>query len=274
MQLPEVSVHGIQLLLHAGTIRARLRDGLVKLRGLLDLVFHRLLLRRSINFIFLRLRFICSLRTLLLGGHRGKPLREIRLNDLQQRDDAGTGALGRGVCLVLFCIVLAQDPQSELDALQAFLHINFVRLERISLRCADLVHLGLGKRQLRQRLLQTSNLFLQLRRHRGHLVDLRGQLVDIRRLIRLLFIRLGELLCAMRMLRGVRIRLLLQPLDHVLDEALHLRELVLAAARTRIGRQAHPRGKLRQRRRLLFVGEVAHDADRLVFCERCAICNP
>merc|ERR1719421_2489195 len=117
--------------------------------------------------------------------------------------------------------------------------------------CAGLLHAQLRRFLLRRRdlaelLLQRGNLFLQLRDLRGRLVNLRGQIVELRLLVLLLRLRLTHLLVAEGLVRSLLSSLRLELLDHLRDQALDLRERILAEHGSRLN-------ALRQQRELLVV---------------------
>merc|ERR1719161_3286528 len=131
----------------------------------------------------------------------------------------------------------------------AFQALLVVRLRRRP--CRLLLHAQLIRRLLRRSdltklLLERRNLFLQLRDLRGRLVDLRGQIVELRLLVLLLRLRLTHLLVAEGLVRSLFRSLRLELLDHLRDQALDLRERILAEHGGRLN-------ALRQQRELLVV---------------------
>ena len=120
--------------------------------------------------------------------------------------------------------------------------------------------LDLSKTDYCESIRQGCDLLLQLRGARRHLVDLRGELLDLGLLLLLLGVGLAQLLVAEGLLRGVRLGLGLELLDHVADEVLDLAEDVLAVGVRHGGDAGGELGKLGG---VVLVGQVAHEAGRL-----------
>mmetsp|Transcript_6604 Transcript_6604/g.15166 ORF Transcript_6604/g.15166 Transcript_6604/m.15166 type:complete len:619 (+) Transcript_6604:125-1981(+) len=255
-------LHGVQLLLHARAVRLALGGLLVTVGGLLCLVLQVLLLVGPVDRVLLGGVVVLCDGGLLGGNHLRQELREVRLDNLEKAYDAGARALGRHVRLVLR-VVLAQDLQRQLHALEALLHLRAALVvDRLLVR-ADLVHLGLRLGELRERLLQGGHLALQLCRAGGPLVDLGAQLLDLRNLVRFLLLVLAQLLVAIGLVVRVGCRLVLEFRDHVGDEALHLGKGVVAGGLARANRGGHAHGQLRQGLRILLLGQALNEAHRL-----------
>mmetsp|Transcript_77434 Transcript_77434/g.201814 ORF Transcript_77434/g.201814 Transcript_77434/m.201814 type:complete len:254 (+) Transcript_77434:791-1552(+) len=79
----------------------------------------------------------------------------------------------------------------------------------------------------------------------------------------MLGVGLRQFLVAVRLVRGVGARLVLQLLDHVGDEAFNFCEGVLAHVLADAHGGGHPLRQLRQPRRLLFAGQLAYEANCL-----------
>mmetsp|Transcript_15997 Transcript_15997/g.40226 ORF Transcript_15997/g.40226 Transcript_15997/m.40226 type:complete len:310 (+) Transcript_15997:2-931(+) len=214
LDLREVLEDGIQLRLNVEAVRGECSRFLVEEGRLLDLVLHILLLRHLLDRIVLRLLLI-GREGGLFGGHDlGEVLAEVALDNLQEADDAGAGARGRDVRRVLG-VVVVQDLQRQLNAVEALLQVGLGgRVHRVLLS-AQFVHLGLGVHELRQGALKHGHLLLERRGLGGHLVDLRGELLHLGRLLGLLRIRFRELLVTIHLVRGVGGGLVLEFLDHV-----------------------------------------------------------
>mmetsp|Transcript_17610 Transcript_17610/g.44317 ORF Transcript_17610/g.44317 Transcript_17610/m.44317 type:complete len:645 (-) Transcript_17610:35-1969(-) len=251
-------------------VRGEVRDGLVQRLGLGGLVLDILILGRRLDGVFLGLLLVPAHRVLLGARHLCDTLCEVRLNNLEQADDAGAGPLARGVCLVLLGVVLVQDLQCHLDALKALLHVGLVLGVLLLLLGAEFVHFRLAGRQLAQGRLERGDLLLQGRGAGGHLVDLRGHLLDLGGLLVLLLVRLRQLLVTIGLFGGIRLGLGLKLLDHIGDEALDFAEDVVAAVGAGADRGCHPGSQLRELRGLVLAGEVAHEAGSLVLAEAAA----
>merc|ERR550514_2174137 len=234
------------------------KHGLGLLR-VLDLVLHgSLLLRRGD-------RVVLGELLVLLHSHGlsrvalGEQLGEIALDDLEHADDAGRGARCLGVLLrahaalkellrrvVLLGVVIAEHLKRHANALETLLVVSLRHRP-----CCGLLHAQLRRRLLRRRdltelLLERGNLFLQLRDLRSRLVNLRGQIVELRLLVLLLRLRLTHLLVAEGLVRRFLRSLRLELLDHLRDQALDLRERILAEHGGRLN-------ALRQQRELLVI---------------------
>mmetsp|Transcript_68218 Transcript_68218/g.202990 ORF Transcript_68218/g.202990 Transcript_68218/m.202990 type:complete len:202 (+) Transcript_68218:82-687(+) len=136
--------HCVELLLHPGAVGAGLRDELVEVRRSLALILDILVLGRLLDGVLLGLGVVRGSCALLRGSGFGQRLREVRLTDLYQADDAGASALSLRVIAARLAVVLAQDLESELHARETLLQVRLVlRVVRVLL-APDLVHLRLG----------------------------------------------------------------------------------------------------------------------------------
>merc|ERR1719201_2351519 len=253
-------LHDSIILLHSDllVLLETRKHGLGLLR-VLHLVLHRgLLLRRGDRIVLAEL-------LILLHGHGlgrvalGEQLGEVALNNLEHADDTRGGARGLGVLaralahpalkelfrrIVLLGVVIPEHLERHANALEALL---IVRLRRRP--CSGLLHAHLRRLLLRrgdftELLLERRNLLLQLRDLRSRLVNLRGQIVELRLLVLLLRLRLTHLLVAEGLVRSLLRSLRLELLDHLRDQALDLRERILAEHGGRLN-------ALRQQRELL-----------------------
>mmetsp|Transcript_74272 Transcript_74272/g.212906 ORF Transcript_74272/g.212906 Transcript_74272/m.212906 type:complete len:284 (-) Transcript_74272:1311-2162(-) len=210
LDLSEVLQHGIEPLGQPRVVGLELGSRLIEGLRLLSLVLDVALLGDPHDVVLLRavlMRLDCGL---LLGGDLGQVLREVRLAHLQQSDDPAGTALGLAVRAVLGVVIL-QDLECKLDALQARVQLCTALHEDGLLFGTQLVHFGLALRQSRELLLQSSDLLLELRGLRGRRLDLRSKGRDLVALVVLLGIRLHQFLVAKRFLRGLRLRFLLEP---------------------------------------------------------------
>merc|ERR1719388_432238 len=175
-------------------------------------------------------------------------LRKVRLRNLEHPDDArggatrfptlgerhriaevGLRALNEGG-IVLLCVVVPENLERHLHALEALLEVGLRRAPRFLLGHARLVGGLLLRGDLAELLLEERDGLLQLRDLRGRAVDLRVQVVDLLLLVGLL---------------GLGLR-------HLLDHALDLREGV--GAHHAQGADAH--GELREGRDLRLLREA------------------
>mmetsp|Transcript_23547 Transcript_23547/g.65183 ORF Transcript_23547/g.65183 Transcript_23547/m.65183 type:complete len:286 (-) Transcript_23547:452-1309(-) len=154
----------VQFRLSAGAVRGGLCHGLVQACCLHSLVLSILFLGRLLDLVLLGLLVIGCLRSVLRGRHLNQPLREIGLNHLEEADDSAPGSLGRLMRLGgILRVVLAQQLQRQLHALETTLHVRLPLGVIGLLLLAQLIHLGLRFGKLGECLLQGCNLRLQLR---------------------------------------------------------------------------------------------------------------
>merc|ERR1719163_638062 len=238
VQLLEVLVERVQLRRDALGVRRELPHRLVEGRGLFCLVLHVLLLCGLRDLVLLRLLLVGRRRGLLCRDHLRQELGKIGFDHLEETDDTTAGTLRRCVSLPLRSVVLSEDLQRQLHALDTLLHLRPVCVVRRLLLCAQLVHLCLRRREVCKLFLKRRYLLLQLRRGGLCLVNLRGELLVLRLLVVLLRISLRELLVAVRLVRCIGLPLGGQPLNHFGDQALHLGEDVVA----RLGAELDGRG--------------------------------
>merc|ERR1740121_1400680 len=197
----------------------------------------------------------------------GKVLGEICFNDLQEGDDATrrtVSSLVRRICR----IIIVQDLQSKLDSSNSLLQLGLVSVERRLLLSAEPVHLCLSLGQLRELVLQCGNLLLQLCRLGGRAVNPGADLLDFVCFLRLLCVRLFQLLVAIGLLGGICSSLLLQTSNHVRNQPLHLVE-----STARLHGCGHPLCKLGQRPRPLLACEITDKTHCLVPVEVPAGCH-
>merc|ERR1719188_1001623 len=125
----------------------------------------------------------------------------------------GAGTM-RGV--VGLVVVVAEDLQCKLDTVQSLGHVRPLGgVQRLLLK-ADLVHLGLGFRHLRKLVLQSGDLFLELRGLGGHLVDFRGQVIDLSLQVIIFGVGLCEFLVAISLLLCISCCLIFEFADQVI----------------------------------------------------------
>mmetsp|Transcript_6506 Transcript_6506/g.20905 ORF Transcript_6506/g.20905 Transcript_6506/m.20905 type:complete len:281 (-) Transcript_6506:818-1660(-) len=160
-------------------------------------------------------------------------------------------------------VVVAQDLQGQLHAGQSLLKICLVLGIVRVLLAPQLVHVGLGGCELRQRLLQRGYLLLEPGRLRRGLVDLGAELLDLGVLLGLLRGCLGEVLVAVRLVTGVCAGLILELRDHVGDQALDLGKRVLAAHGAGAHCRGGPGGELRESGGVLPPSEITDKSDGL-----------
>merc|ERR1719235_3137935 len=148
--------------------------------------------------------------------------------------------------LLLLGVVIAEHLERHADALETLLVVSLRLRPCRGLRLAQLIGLLLRRSDFTELRLERCNLFLQLSDLRGRLVNLRGQIVELRLLVLLLRLRLAHLLVAEGLVRSLLRSLRLELLDHLRDQALDLRERILAEHGSRLN-------ALRQQRELLVV---------------------
>mmetsp|Transcript_70 Transcript_70/g.206 ORF Transcript_70/g.206 Transcript_70/m.206 type:complete len:467 (-) Transcript_70:296-1696(-) len=159
----------------------------------------------------------------------------------------------------LLRVVPAEDAECLAHAADALLQVR-LGLHVVGMALLpDAVHLGLRLCQGRQLAFHLLHLPLQLPGPRHGLVDLRREPRGVVAELALLGLCFAHLLIAISLLRCRFFGLLLQLLDHVLDEALDLAEGVAAEA----GDGRHAAGELREGRRVLRAGEALHQGQGL-----------
>mmetsp|Transcript_53359 Transcript_53359/g.157142 ORF Transcript_53359/g.157142 Transcript_53359/m.157142 type:complete len:719 (+) Transcript_53359:132-2288(+) len=245
-ELGVVLHHRSQLRVDAVAVGRELGGVLGEGLGLLGLVGHVRVLGRGGELVLLGGLLVGGLGRLLLGDHVREALREVRLGHLEHADDVRPGAV-RGLVLGVLGVVVAEDLQGHLDALDALLQLRAALLVLGLLLRADLVHLGLGLRDLRELLLEDGDLLLELRGQGARLVDLGRQLLDLVLLVLLLRAGLAHLLVAVRLLLRLLAGLREELGEHVRDHALDLREGVVARHGRRADGLVQLRGEEHQR---------------------------
>mmetsp|Transcript_52804 Transcript_52804/g.113067 ORF Transcript_52804/g.113067 Transcript_52804/m.113067 type:complete len:423 (-) Transcript_52804:999-2267(-) len=235
LELGKVLLDGSELLPNAIPVRGKLGRSLAEGLGLFALVLQILLLGSPGDLRFLDLCVVGCSGGLFLGCLLGKAFGEVRLHHLEKANDALTCTFSLGIVFVRATVILAEDFQSHLAALDSFLQLRLVLKEECLFLLADLRHIPLLPCHVRQLLLDRRHLGRQLCRLGSHLVDLAGQFLKLSLLVILLAFCLSHLLVAVSLLGRLRVSLLLKPAQHVRDEAFHLGEGVL----TREGGAAH-----------------------------------
>mmetsp|Transcript_4968 Transcript_4968/g.11274 ORF Transcript_4968/g.11274 Transcript_4968/m.11274 type:complete len:208 (-) Transcript_4968:1064-1687(-) len=133
------------------------------------------------------------------------------------------------------------------------LHVDLVLLRphlvEVQLRLGDLCELPL---KLLDLAFQVDGLGLHLVYLGGEPLQASGQLVRLP-------LRFSHLLVAVRLVGCLAACLFLQFLEHLRNQSLHLREGVLAGAVTILDRGRNSYRQLREGRRLLLLGEAAHE---------------
>merc|ERR1719305_1153500 len=114
----EVFIDCVQLVLLTSPVAGGIRGVLIESLCLLGFVLDVLIFGRFLDLVLLAGLVILGYGSLLRSSHLSEALREIRLANFQEADDAAACAIGAGMGLVCLCIVLVKHLQSQLDALQ------------------------------------------------------------------------------------------------------------------------------------------------------------
>mmetsp|Transcript_42417 Transcript_42417/g.102109 ORF Transcript_42417/g.102109 Transcript_42417/m.102109 type:complete len:244 (+) Transcript_42417:246-977(+) len=207
-----------------------LGQSVLQLYNFLVFVLDILLLGLSGNLVVLRALLVLAGSRLFGIPSLCQQLAKIRLGHLQHADDARCIALGvggRGRLTHLgegLAIIIAQDLECHLHALQAGFVISLCRLERCLLLSPDLRGLTLLTSNVTQLLAEGRHLLFQLGDAGFGIVDLSRQSRDGRLVVVLLGIRLRRFRIAERLGASLLGSLLLKVGNHVLDKALDLGE--------------------------------------------------
>mmetsp|Transcript_19658 Transcript_19658/g.29422 ORF Transcript_19658/g.29422 Transcript_19658/m.29422 type:complete len:446 (-) Transcript_19658:61-1398(-) len=165
-------------------------------------------------------------------------------------------------------VVLGQDLEGQLHALQALLKIGLALSVEFLLRSTDLVHLSLRGSHGGKRLLKSGDLLLELSGLGGHLVHLCGKLFDLGCFLGLLLRRFLQLLVTISLVGCISSGILLQLGDELRNEVLHLGEGVgLACDAAALDDGGEALGQEAQSLRVIATGKVADSAHDFEDCQ-------
>mmetsp|Transcript_83035 Transcript_83035/g.267571 ORF Transcript_83035/g.267571 Transcript_83035/m.267571 type:complete len:205 (-) Transcript_83035:970-1584(-) len=168
-------------------------------------------------------------------------------------------------------VIVPEQAQGLAQARQAQVEILLGHGVILMSLHADFVHDRLLLRQSRQLGLEHAHLLLELRRLRGVLVDLGGELGDVVVQLALLGFCCGLLLIAVRLLGGLLLGLLLQLGDHIRDQALDFTEDILTVGGAILCHSGDARSQLRQGCRVVPLRELTHHRDNFGIREVCTV---
>merc|ERR1719353_919985 len=246
LQLVEVGQDGVQLVGRRGLVLLVVAERNLQLLHLIGLALHVALLRRLGDGVLLGQLVGGGQRRILISLSLGQQRGEVALRHLQHRHDRRADVRARAAELRLLAahldesrraVVLGQDVDRLRNRGRRILEVRRRLHVLLVLLLAVGSGLGLASIDLRNLGLKRLDVLQQLRLVGLRLLDARRRLVELAREVRLLRLRLTDLLVAERLLVRLLRGLLRELGNHVLDEAAHLAERIRARAR----RQLHQR---------------------------------
>merc|ERR1719353_759273 len=246
LQLVKVGQDGVKLLGRRRLVLLVVAERNLQLLHLIGLALHVALLRRLGDGVLLGQLVGGGQRRILISLSLGQQRGEVALRHLQHRHDRRADVRARAAELRLLAahldesrraVVLGQDVDRlrnrgcRILEVRRRLHVLLVLLLAVG------SGLGLASIDLRNLGLKRLDVLQQLRIVGLRLLDARRRLVELAREVRLLRLRLTDLLIAERLLVRLLRGLLRELGNHVLDEAAHLAERIRPRAR----RQLHER---------------------------------
>merc|ERR1719353_2751519 len=246
LQLVKVGQDGVKLLGRRRLVLLVVAERNLQLLHLIGLALHVALLRRLGDGVLLGQLVVGGLRRLLISLSLGQQRGEVALRHLQHRHDRRADVRARAAELRLLAahlnesrraVVLGQDIDRLRNRGRRILEVRRRLHVLLVLLLAHSRGLGLARIDVRNLGLKRLDVLEQLRLVGLRLLDARRRLVQLAREVRLLRLRITDLLIAERLLVRLLRGLLRELGNHVLDEAAHLAKRIRPRAR----RQLHER---------------------------------